>query len=324
MLSSSPKATWSVVAAGIILGSFGRSAIADSCVRQTEATAKSGDGRYVVTARVDDDLDKWGFVCEDTKEGKTWRGTLQGVKRHAYLTILVAGDGKHFAVFDPSASHRRKDRLLIYRREGKLLKSFAVEDVLNEKELREVGQTISHIRWIRYDGESRRACWLDNDGNTVAFKTKAGRIVRISMPQAKVLQPVKEDLGLREYLLEDLLSTHAKAKENCYVSFGSKSGSSDPPKEFLERFKDRPYHVKPISAYPKPVGMEPHPKKNPDTGIPDGKYTVEIEQWVDENTAKVRAELWRNGLWARGCRMTVERRDGKWRRVEGPFEIWAS
>jgi hypothetical protein len=29
------------------------------------------------------------------------------------------------------------------------------------------------------------------------------------------------------------------------------------------------------------VQLEPHPKKNPQTGRPDGKYTVEIVEWVD-------------------------------------------
>jgi hypothetical protein len=68
---------------------------------------------------------------------------------------------------------------------------------------------------------------------------------------------------------------------------GQRPGTPPSATVALERFKGRPYRVKPISAYPKPVGMEPYPKKNPETGIPDGKYTVEMEQRLDANTAKV-------------------------------------
>jgi hypothetical protein len=141
----------------------------------------------------------------------------------------------------------------------------------------------------------------------------ADRLVRVSMTDAKVLPSVKEDLDLREFLLEDLFKIDAKPKETCYVSFGSRSGKSDPPKEFLERFKGRPYQVQPISAYPKSEDMKLRPKNNPQTGRPDGKYTVEIVEWVDENTAKVKARMWRGGTWGRGSEATVEKRDGKWR-----------
>ena len=198
-----------ITATVILWGCMASSAVADKCVRQTEATAKSFDGRFVVTARVDANLDKWGFVCEDTKEKKTWQGTLRGVKQHAHLTILVAVDGLRFAVFDPTAGHRTRDRLLIYTHEGKLVKSFAVKDLLNEEELQKVGSSISHIQWSGYDRENRRSCWLE-DGGTMVMRTMADRFVRVSMADAKVLPPVKEDLDLREFLLEDLFQRHVE------------------------------------------------------------------------------------------------------------------
>jgi len=107
------------------------------------------------------------------------------------------------------------------------------------------------------------------------------------------------------------------------VSFGTEPGGKqdelrpwDPPKRFLERFRRQPYQVKPASAYPKPDAKKPCPPNNPETGTPDGVYTVEILAWLDQNRARVRTGMSRDGFReARGESFLVERRDRMWRRV---------
>jgi hypothetical protein len=164
---------------------------------------------------------------------------------------------------------------------------------------------------------------------TVVGKELKG--IRISACDgSRIALMIGGDFGLQTFLLERLLQKHAQPEENCYVSFGrelpaAEGGTTrcDPPKQFLRLFEKRPYRVKPVSAYPKPNGAEPWPKDNPQTGNPDGIYTVEIVQWLDKDTAEVRIDMFRHGLWARGEQLVVERRDGEWS-VKERGEVWAS
>lgn len=175
--------------------------------------------------------------------------------------------------------------------------------------------------------------WYNKDEPDVRFIVVDGKLkdVRISACDGtRVSLLIREDLDLRAFLLEYLLENHAKPNEVCYVSFGAESNEDgkaiarrDPPKRFLDRFQHRPYRIKPASAYPKPRGTEPWPKNNPQTGIPDGIYTVEIVKWLDKNAASVKVSMYRNGLWARGESLVVERHDGKWR-IEEHGEAWAA
>jgi hypothetical protein len=168
--------------------------------------------------------------------------------------------------------------------------------------------------------------WCNLDEPKPTFHVVDGKLedVRIcAFDGSRISLWVPENLYLRSFLLENLLKTHAKPKENCYVSFGTEPGGTkeelrpwDPPKRFLERFQRRAYQVKPASGYPKREGKEPFPPKNPETGIPDGVYTVEILAWLDENRARVRTGMSRDGFReARGESFLVEKRDRMWRRV---------
>ena len=164
--------------------------------------------------------------------------------------------------------------------------------------------------------------WYDKDDPDPRFIVVDGKLkdVRVNACDgASVSLLIREDLGLRAFLLEGVLKLRARPKEICYVSFGNEYDKQsrettryDPPERFLKRFENRPYQVKPASAYPKPQGMEPFPPKNPETGIPDGIYTVEIVEWLDEDTARVKAGIYREGSWGAGQNSIVEKREGKW------------
>ena len=173
--------------------------------------------------------------------------------------------------------------------------------------------------------------WSDVDEPNPTFHVVNGKLqdVRIrAFNGSRISLLIPEDLYLRAFLLQDLLKTRAKPKENCYVSFGTEPGGKqdelrpwDPPKRLLERFRRRAYQVKPASAYPKREDKKPFPPKNPETGIPDAIYTVEIIAWLDENTARVKTGVSRDGLRARGESFVVERRGRKWHRVNGPGTV---
>lgn len=150
----------------------------------------------------------------------------------------------------------------------------------------------------------------------------------------------RDELGLREYILNKGFASDTKTNEICYISFGSHldtnvthrfflttnaSSSSatllaspyaahvDPPADFLTRFAGRHFVVKPASQYPKPNEPEDIlPINNPKTGVPDGLYTVEI-YWVDDTSALVRYSRHRAFIWATGYEAIVEKKDGKWR-----------
>jgi len=172
--------------------------------------------------------------------------------------------------------------------------------------------------------------WCDVDEPAPTFCVADGKLedVRIrAFDGSRISLWVPDDLYLRSFLLEELLKAHAKPKEICYVSFGTEPGGKkddlrpwDPPERFLERFRRRAFQVKPASAYPKPEGNRPFPPKNPETGIPDGIYTVEILAWLDENRAKVRTGTSRDGLGPKGESFVAERSGRKWHRVHGQPE----
>jgi len=170
--------------------------------------------------------------------------------------------------------------------------------------------------------------WCDIDDPKPVFCVADGKLqdLRVrAFDGSRISLLIPEDLYLRTFLLQDLLKTHAKPKETCYVSFGVEPGGSkdnlqpwDPPKRFLERFR-RSYQLKPASAYPQRSGKEPFPPNNPETGIPDGIYTVEILAWLDENRVRVRAGISRDGFdEVRGAPFFVEKRDRMWHHVSEP------
>ena len=140
--------------------------------------------------------------------------------------------------------------------------------------------------------------------------------------------PQRDELGARQYVLNDLFVKYAKTNEICYVAFGSeidaqtkKRGYIDPPEGFLDRCSKRRYQVKPASALPKTDGYRR--EKNPRTGAPDGVYVVEIVQWISDTRVKIRGSYRRAAMWAAGYEVEVEIRDGQWRIVKSGAQ-WVS
>lgn len=131
----------------------------------------------------------------------------------------------------------------------------------------------------------------------------------------------RDEAGLREFLLNNGFSTYAQTNEICYIAFGAMQGTNafetvytDPPDSFLLRFEGRHYSVKKASQYPYPRHEERiSVPNNPLTGIPDGIYTVEIIEWIDDSTAKVKYSIYRKPLWGSAYEAIAEKKDGFWR-----------
>lgn len=93
-----------------------------------------------------------------------------------------------------------------------------------------------------------------------------------------------DDLGVRECVLRTGLSEDARSNETCYISFGATMDSNtrertytDPPDEFLSRFKGDGFTVKKVSEKPRVRGgARLDFTTNPLSGCPDGLYTVNI------------------------------------------------
>ena len=105
---------------------------ADTCVWSSKEVGTSEDKRFVVTAEFDKAKRQWSAVWYDTDSEKTSSTVLKGIERHAHLTILVPPDGQTFVVLDPSAGHRATDRIQIYYRDGSMIKSYGLKDVLDK------------------------------------------------------------------------------------------------------------------------------------------------------------------------------------------------
>lgn len=161
-------------------------ASADSCRFQTEASASSEDGRYTLKARVEEG--SWKATLSDAKTKKAVEGTLERISLHSHFRAFVSRGGSRIVVFEPIAGSGMNDRVLVYDRNFRLLKSFGLDELLTPDELGRVTFSISHAQGVSaYDRERKADAWLES-GN-FAFRTNSGRTVRIELAEPKVLDP---------------------------------------------------------------------------------------------------------------------------------------
>lgn len=160
--------------------------LADSCGLQRESVGACKSGRYVVTVRTDGFVynavpGDWKFTWQDTVEKRTISGAVEELRGHVHPTVFVSSSGHRFAIFNGDGGHQYENRLLIYGADGKLVKSFGLNDLLNARELDRVSETTSHIQWLNSWGK------LTDDGRAIDFETMAGRPFRISLDHASVV-----------------------------------------------------------------------------------------------------------------------------------------
>ncbi|MCE9531359.1 MAG: hypothetical protein K8T89_09605 [Planctomycetes bacterium] len=175
-----------VMIAGTASAGHTRAAYVDGC--------QSVDGRFVVTARYVPSESKaksygeWEFTWKDTKLDKTLTGKLQGIMGVGhfdvtYAHIFVAPDGETFAVWNggsfasPAPNGEAKDdlrkladhsafadRLIVYRKNGEIVKRVGLKDILLPKEWVYVYWVHGNLYWsieypdaVKNGGEAPRA-----------------------------------------------------------------------------------------------------------------------------------------------------------------------
>lgn len=140
---------------------------------------QSINGRFVVTAKYDTAKKQWQYIWQDKKENKTLTGPLvsipdcqQGHFDVSYVHLFVAPEGETFAAFnaaswsgysrnlpkipDRSASDYRdhagfKDRVVVYKKTGEVVKRLGIKDILKDGEWDHVHHVQGNLYWL---GES--------------------------------------------------------------------------------------------------------------------------------------------------------------------------
>ena len=172
-----------LLAAGRTFGGYEAPCHIDGC--------QSADGRFVITAEMTQrgktthGPNMWDFIWRDTAEDKTVRFAAQGVQQgQIYAQLFIAPDGETFALFnhvtlwEPEKSHmhgpkdlphhleteewrmdhRFSKRVIIYRKDGTIMKEFSIHDLLLPDEWETVGRLFNRVHWLEaYDGLNFKA-----------------------------------------------------------------------------------------------------------------------------------------------------------------------
>ena len=137
------------------------------------------------------------------------------------------------------------------------------------------------------------------------------------------------DADVLEAALRDSLRL-ASRDTTYFISLGSiENGWRDPPPGFLDRLKDIPRRIRPVSAarLPKPYEMETPTRyrgvEDPETAKRSWIYWAEIVQWVSDTQVRVNTGVWSGPLGGGGAIETFELRDGRWEST-GAKRHWVS
>ncbi len=222
---------------------------------------RSADGRYEIVAeakvlaRTVHGPHEWEFIWKDTQAGETRRMPAQGIQGGAiYAQLFIAPDGETFALWNhviqywPEKSmnsrlvfpvsekageeekfrglHIHKKRLIIYRKDGSIVKEFGVSDFLTDEEWKLVMANFTVTGWLQeYDGMERKtACrqqyafyrvspdYTVLEFQPIASRKPAGkpRVVRVSLTDGRIFGPDEEitdpaKIPVRPFIGDDAL-----------------------------------------------------------------------------------------------------------------------
>ena len=143
---------------------------------------QSEDGRYIVTAEPVGKIqnhgpNRWKFIWKDTKTGKAIESDAKGVQGgQIFAHLFIAPDGETFALWnhmiiystgksdmhgaaklwDPNKPGRPANRLdetythrlIVYRKDGTVVKTLGIGDFLSPAEWEAVGIVFNRINWL--------------------------------------------------------------------------------------------------------------------------------------------------------------------------------
>lgn len=267
---------------------------------------QSADGRYVITAEPlgktqNHGPNRWKFVWKDTKTGKTIVSDAKGVQGgQIFAHLFMAPDGETFALWnhitmfaseksdahlaaklwDPKKPGRPADRLgetythrlIIYRKDGSIVKSLGMGDLLTPEEWDSVSIVFTRINWlIPYGNLKYREVprfgyafyRVSADYSLIEFKVapppgakgpdgkapRSPRVIRVSLTDGRVLaegDKISEDkFPIRPYQGPDHLpDAEPKTRESYIPSLdpvrtpGKLAWSAPPPPAVLTLVKD--------------------------------------------------------------------------------------
>lgn len=202
---------------------------------------RSADGRFEIVAEATvraptaHGPHAWEFIWKDTQTGATHRMPAQGVQGGLiYGQLFIAPDGETFALWNhivqywpvksESQTHHalpafeqpgeeekfrghdmHKKRLIIYRKDGSILKEFGAADFLTAEEWGSVKQIFTMIEWLSpYDGMDKKTPYrvqysfyrVSPDYTVLEFQpvqpkksTGKQRVVRVSLTDGRVFGP---------------------------------------------------------------------------------------------------------------------------------------
>jgi sugar lactone lactonase YvrE len=223
-------------AAQTAVAGYNRPSYIDGC--------RSANGRYEIVAEAKvrgataHGPHEWEFIWKDTQTGATQRMPAQGVHGGLiYGQLFIAPDGETFALWNhivqywpvksESQTHHalpafeqpgeeekfrghdmHKKRLIIYRKDGSILKEFGAADFLTGEEWGAVKQIFTMIEWLSpYEGMDKKTPYrvqysfyrVSPDYTVLEFQpvpakksTGRQRVVRVSLTDGRVFAPDEE------------------------------------------------------------------------------------------------------------------------------------
>lgn len=229
---------------------------------------QSADGRFVVTAAATElgktvhGPNRWSFTWKDTQSGQTATFPAQGVQAgQVYGQLYVAPDGETFALWnhvtlwtsgksemhgphdlpyhEESESWRKREefsrRLIVYRKDGTIVKELGVGDFLQPDEWMSVGRVFNRVHWIQpYDKLDPKQtarpqyayCRVSPDYTVLEFRPvpprsrREPRVVRVSLTDGRLLTEELSDprkVPVRPFCDDDQLPHTAPGWRENYV-----------------------------------------------------------------------------------------------------------
>jgi hypothetical protein len=151
----------------------------DRCKFATHVSGQSEDSQFIVELSYDKTNNQWLF--ESFKQNKSFAtGKIPQLKTHAHPEVFVSPAADRFVVFDPTATTRLEDRVIVFKFDGTLVKSYGLGDLLTDDEQRQIQRTRSHLHWTVID-EKRGRAWLTKGGKSLSVNVVGGRTLSISL-----------------------------------------------------------------------------------------------------------------------------------------------
>lgn len=144
-MNKAARLSFSILVLSLVIFSSNESAWADSPAPNTEYVALSPNGQFLIQMMSDDGWGGYGngagvaykLLGQDQRE-EIWRVDFFSSQ------VALTSDGRHLIAFGPWAT-QPTDLAIAFYRDGKLLKSYTVSDLIPDESKLE--KTISHFFW---------------------------------------------------------------------------------------------------------------------------------------------------------------------------------